>query len=86
MFQPARPLEMWSRVANARARVKGSEYVVEAVAISPIRSVRAAIAASSRIGSRASAARFSTLPVTAGMSAKKMASKAAASARAAMPA
>ena len=44
MFQPARPLLRWSSEANSRARLYGSLYVVEAVAISPIRSVAAAIA------------------------------------------
>ena len=51
MFQPARPPLMWSSEPNWRARLNGSVYVVEAVAISPIRLVTAAMAASAVIGS-----------------------------------
>ena len=40
-FQPARPPLTWSSEANRRARLYGSLYVVDAVAISPIRSVAA---------------------------------------------
>jgi hypothetical protein len=51
MFQPARPLLRWSIVAKRRARSHGSEYVVDAVASSPMCSVVAARAASRSIGS-----------------------------------
>ena len=51
MFQPARPPLRWSSEANSRARLYGSVYVVEAVAIRPIRSVAAASADSQVNGS-----------------------------------
>ncbi len=51
MFQPARPLLMWSREANLRARWNGSLKVVETVAMSPMCSVTAAMAESRVSGS-----------------------------------
>ena len=39
MFQPARPPLTWSTDANLRARLYGSLYVDDTVAISPIRLV-----------------------------------------------
>lgn len=51
MFQPARPLLMWSREANFRARWNGSLKVVETVAMSPMCSVTAAMAESRVSGS-----------------------------------
>ncbi len=80
MFQPARPPEMWSRLANARARLYGSLNVVEAVAIRPSRSVTPAIAVRRLIGSRPWLARYGVFAIWAGMSAKKTASSLAASA------
>ena len=46
MFQPARPSDRWSRVANCLATSKGSLNVVLMVPVSPIRSVTPASAAS----------------------------------------
>ncbi len=71
-FQPARPPLTWSTLANRRARLYGSLYVVDAVAISPIREVAAAIAVSSTVGSSEPAGRRPTLPNSTGESAKKI--------------
>ena len=46
MFQPARPSDNWSRVANCLATSKGSLKVVLIVPVRPSRSVTAANAAS----------------------------------------
>jgi hypothetical protein len=52
MFHPARPLLTWSREANRRARLYGELYEVDAVAMSPMRSVTPANTVSSVRGSR----------------------------------
>ena len=70
MFQPARPPLMWSSEANLRATWKGSLYVVDAVAISPMWSVTAARAASSVSGSSPPSALCRTLPSRARPSAR----------------
>ncbi len=70
MFQPARPPLTWSSVAKRRARLKGSLYDVDAVAMSPMRVVAIAIAVSSTVGSSAPAGRLPTSPKRAGESAK----------------
>ena len=81
MFHPARPPEMWSRPAKRRATSKGCPYVVDAVAMSPIRSVDAASAASSVSGSRRLAPeRRRTSPMSASASARNTESNFAASA------
>jgi len=74
MFHPARPSLMWSSDANARARVNGWLYPVDAVAMRPIRSVTAAIAASRVIGSKTVVTLCSRRCPTARVSAKKTAS------------
>ena len=51
MFTAARPPLIWSSDAKRRARLYGSLKVVEAVATRPTRSVTAAIAASTTVGS-----------------------------------
>jgi len=65
MFQAARPLLMWSIEANCRARLKGSVYVVEAVAMSPTRLVDTANAASTVIGSSQVRGAWATSPPSA---------------------
>jgi hypothetical protein len=70
-FQPARPPLTTSADAKRRARLKGSLYVVDAVAISPIFSVAAATAVRSTVGSSFPAGRRPTLPKITGESAKK---------------
>ncbi len=70
-FQPARPWLIASSDANRRARLYGDSYVVDAVAIRPIRSVTAAIAASRIVGSRVSGGRRAGLLKSDGLSAKK---------------
>ena len=50
-FHPARPLLRWSSEANLRAMMYGCSNVVDAVAISPSRSVTTASAGSSVSGS-----------------------------------
>ncbi len=81
MFHPARPPERWSSPANRRATSKGCPYVVDAVAMSPIRSVEAASAASSVSGSiRLAPDRLRTSPMSASASARKTESNFAASA------
>ncbi len=84
-FQPARPPLMVSSVANRRARLYGSSYVVDAVATRPTRSVTAAIAASSSVGSRVSAGRRATELIRDGLSAKNTESMSPRSARTASP-
>ncbi len=81
MFQPARPLLIWSMEANCRARLKGSEKLLDAVAIRPMRSVTAAIAGSSVTGSSQMRAPRAASSVCANMSAKKIESNRPASAR-----
>ena len=81
MFQPARPLLRWSSEANSRARLYGSEYVVEAVPIRPIRSVTAAIADIQVNGSSRNREAYRMLSASDGPSAKNTASSFAASAR-----
>jgi hypothetical protein len=70
MFQPARPPLTWSREAKRRARLYGSLYVVDAVAISPIRLVAAARMASRTVGSSWPAGRNSMPCHSAGPSAR----------------
>ena len=71
MFQPARPPLTTSSEAKRRARLKGSLYVVDAVAIRPIRLVAIAIAVSSTVGSIAPEGRRPMSPQSTGVSAKK---------------
>ncbi len=69
-FHPARPPETWSTEAKRRARLYGSLYVVDAVAISPIREVAAASAVSTTVGSSEPEGRLPMSPHRAGASAK----------------
>ena len=70
MFQPARPPLTWSTDASRRARLYGSLYVDETVAISPIRLVCCDSAVSRVSGSSWPGGRNSPLPVSAGPSAR----------------
>ena len=57
---PARPREMWSRLASIRAAWNGSQKVLETVVTSPIRSVARASAVSTVSGSSVQAGPRST--------------------------
>jgi hypothetical protein len=81
MFQPALPPETWSSPAKRRATSNGCPYVVDAVAMSPIREVVAASAESSVSGSiRLAAERRRTSPMSASASARNSESNFASSA------
>ena len=72
MFQPARPPLTWSSEAKRRARLNGSLYVVEAVAISPIRLGRRRRARSAARSARAlPGGRRPMSPHSTGQSARK---------------
>ena len=80
MFQPARPPLTWSTDASRRARLYGSLYVDDTVAISPIRLVCCDSAVSRVSGSSWPGGRNSPLPVSAGPSARNSESNFASSA------